>query len=213
MNDTRRLLEAASALSQLLHNAGAPHAFYGSVLNAVLTNAPHADEIYCIVEGGPHTHPFKRVRQACAGSTNVTVTPSPWSDRLHVRYHRLIPAIDIEILPSGEEGPRHLDSSTVGIIAGLPFLTISEFLRAKLKAWAMYVLSYLCYVLVPIVYHGLAFASRRRDHDAQDIIYAFSRYWNRVDINRIPEQDMRDLVKSYPAIAPAWRELKMKYGM
>ena len=43
MHETRRLLEAAAALSQLLRAAGVPHAFYGSVFNAVLTNAPHAD--------------------------------------------------------------------------------------------------------------------------------------------------------------------------
>lgn len=43
MHETTRLLEAAAALSQRLHSAGVPHAFYGSVLNAVLSNAPQAD--------------------------------------------------------------------------------------------------------------------------------------------------------------------------
>lgn len=47
----------------------------------------------------------------------------------------LIP--QIEILPAGERGPRRLDPSTVQIIRHIPFLTISEFMRAKLKAWAL----------------------------------------------------------------------------
>ncbi|KAH8102226.1 hypothetical protein BXZ70DRAFT_61370 [Cristinia sonorae] len=189
MHETSRLLEAATVLSQCLQSAGVPHAFYGSVLNAVLSSAPTTDEIYCIVEGGA-THPFKRVRQACAGSKNLTTTPSPWSNRLHVTYHGRIPAIEIEILRAGEEGPRHLDSTTATLLAGIPFLTISEFLRAKLKAWAI----------------------RRLEHDAQDIIYALTRYWDRVDINRIPEQDMRDLVAQYPAASASWRELRRKYS-
>lgn len=43
----------------------------------------------------------------------------------------------IEILPAGEEGPRHLDASTVMKIQSIPFLTISEFIRARLKTWMM----------------------------------------------------------------------------
>lgn len=77
---------------------------------------------------------------------------------LHTTYRGLIPAIDvssfqiwfpvpaakffnlakIEILPAGEEGPRRLDESTVMKIHGIPFLTVSEFIRAKLKCWIMY---------------------------------------------------------------------------
>jgi len=80
--------------------------------------------------------------------------------RLHVTYRRLIPAIEvshtaylpqrvlppikthlssqIEILPAGETGPRHLDTSTVTKLQNVPFLTVSEFIRAKLKTWIMY---------------------------------------------------------------------------
>lgn len=43
MPETRRLLEAASALSCALRAHGVPHAFYGSVFVAVLTNSPQAD--------------------------------------------------------------------------------------------------------------------------------------------------------------------------
>lgn len=77
---------------------------------------------------------------------------------LHATYRRLIPAIEvclyrhlvvqsislthaiqIEILPAGEEGPRRLDEATTMMIRGIPFLTVSEFIRAKLRTWAMYV--------------------------------------------------------------------------
>lgn len=43
MSETRRLVEAAAALSQLLRNSGIPHAIHGSVLIAVLANSPHSD--------------------------------------------------------------------------------------------------------------------------------------------------------------------------
>lgn len=52
--------------------------------------------------------------------------------------------IEVEILPAGEEGPRRLDASTVRTVHGLPFLTISEFLRAKIKAWMRRVPAHPC---------------------------------------------------------------------
>ncbi|KAF9486270.1 hypothetical protein BDN70DRAFT_870365 [Pholiota conissans] len=192
MHETRRLLEAATALSLLLYNAGIPHAFYGSVLTAVLANSPLSDEIFCIVEGGQNQlHPFRRARDAVTGSEDFTITHSPWTNRLHVTYRRQIPAIDIEILPAGETGPRHLDTSTVMKIQAVPFLTVSEFIRAKLNAWVI----------------------RGSDSDAQDISYVLGRYWNRVDINRITEQDMNVFVSRNAAAAPAWAALRRKYGM
>ncbi|KAI0336620.1 hypothetical protein GY45DRAFT_1238024 [Cubamyces sp. BRFM 1775] len=190
MHEVPRLLQAAAALSQLLRDAGVPHAFHGNVLTAVLSSAPLADEISCVVEGGT-THPFRRVRQACSGNEDFSIVSSPWSNRLHVKYQKLIPAIDIEILVAGEEGPRRLDSSTVMTMGNVPFLTITEFIRAKVKAWSL----------------------RGRDLDARDILYAMTRYWNRVDLNRIPEQEMNDFAKRYPAVSPSWKELRRKYGM
>lgn len=77
------------------------------------------------------------------------------SVRLHATYTRLIPSVDvssaqhlackvpqrspiqIEILPAGEEGPRRLDGTTVMTLAGIPVLTYSEFIRAKLKSWVL----------------------------------------------------------------------------
>jgi hypothetical protein len=37
-------------------------------------------EIFCIVEGGT-AHPFRRVRQALTGNADLSITPSPWSNR------------------------------------------------------------------------------------------------------------------------------------
>ncbi|KAG5645517.1 hypothetical protein DXG03_005928 [Asterophora parasitica] len=136
MSETRRLLEAAASLSYLLHASGVPHAFYGNVLTAALSNAPHAHA-------------------------------------------------------TGESGPRHLDKTTVMKLQGVPFLTISEFIRAKLKTWII----------------------RGSDGDARDISYVLSRYWNGVDINRIPEQDMTVFVSRNSTAAPAWTAIKRKYGM
>jgi len=190
MSETRRLLEAATALSYLLHGSGVPHAFYGNVLTAVLSNAPQAHEIFCIVEYS-HTHPFRRVRDALASSTDFTTTNSPWTNRLHATYRSLIPPIEIEILTGGESGPRHLDNTTVMMVQGVPFLTISEFIRAKLKSWII----------------------RGCEGDARDISYVLCRYWNRVDMNRIPEHDMGVFVSRNSAAAPAWIAIKRKYGI
>lgn len=43
--------------------------------------------------------------------------------------------IQIEILPAGEEGPRNLDPTTIMAIEGIPFLSVTEFVRAKLRVW------------------------------------------------------------------------------
>jgi len=190
MSETRRLLQAATALSQLLHARAIPHAIYGSIFTATLANSPQSDEIFCIVEGGQN-HPFRRVREAVSGSEDFTTTHSPWSNRLHATYRRLIPAIEIEILPAGEGGPRHLNEATVMRYQGIPFLTMSEFIRAKLKNWMI----------------------RAQERDARDITYVLSRYWNHIDINRIPEQDMNHFVIRNAAAAPAWTAVKKKYCM
>ena len=57
--------------------------------------------------------------------------------------------------------------------------------------------------------------SRRRqaEHDAEDIVYVLTRYWNRVDFNRIPEHDMDEFVRRHPAAASAWAQIKQKYGL
>ena len=42
-SDTRRLLEAAMALSQLLNMHAIPHAFHGSILTAIMSDSPRCD--------------------------------------------------------------------------------------------------------------------------------------------------------------------------
>lgn len=44
-------------------------------------------------------------------------------------------------------------------------------------------------------------------------MYILARYWNRIDINRIPESDMNDFVKHYKTGAAPWAELRKKYGL
>lgn len=190
MPETHRLLEAASALSNALRANGVPHAFHGSIFVAVLTNSPQADEVFCIVEGGA-AHPFRRVRQALTGNAGLSVTPSPWSNRLHVKYHRCIPPVEIEILAAGEVGPRRLDALTVALVSRVPFLTTSEFVRAKLNSWMI----------------------RGSERDAHDIVFVMSRYWNSIDINRVPEHDMDRFVEVVRAASPGWAAIKRKYRM
>ncbi|KAJ7199243.1 hypothetical protein GGX14DRAFT_662505 [Mycena pura] len=192
MSETRRLLDASVALSQLLRARAVPHAFYGSALVALLSNDSRSDEIFCVVEGGQNQpHAFRRVRDALAGNGDFGITHSPWTNRLHVTYRCFIPPIEIEVLPAGETGPRQLDSTTVMKVHGLPFLTISEFIRCKLKTWMI----------------------RGEERDAADIVYMLARYWNRVDINRIPEQDMHIFVSHNTVVGPAWGAVRRKYGM
>lgn len=146
------------------------------------------------------------------------------TERLHVTYRAFIPPIEvrthiplstlliipiqIEILPAGETGPRHLDDTNVMTIQGIPFLNISEFVRAKLKTWMMCVLpSYFPNT------HLTRCIRRGAEGDAHDIIYILTRFWNRVDINRIPEQDMNHFVSRNNTAAAAWSALRRKYGM
>jgi hypothetical protein len=96
-------------------------------------------------------------------------------------------------------------------IQGIPFLTVSEFIRAKLKSWMMYAASAIPLTLKILL--KILTSSRGLDVDAQDITYALSRHWNRVDINRIPEQDMNQFVARNTAAAPAWGAVKRKYGI
>jgi hypothetical protein len=44
-------------------------------------------------------------------------------------------------------------------------------------------------------------------------MYVLTRHWNRIDINRIPEQDMNAFVGRHRAASTAWTSLKRKYGM
>lgn len=95
-------------------------------------------------------------------------------------------------------------------MSGIPFLSISEFIRAKLKTWLMCVSRLLHHCLYSLSADS---CSRGSERDAQDIIFFVSRYWNSVDMNRIPEHDMNHFVEVYGAAASGWAALKRKYGM
>lgn len=103
MHETRRLVEAASALSAFLQSRGIPHAFYGDVLISLLANQPLAavrsfvadrqtfltvyppQQISCIVQGGS-PHPFRLVRDALRSAEDFSTTSSPWSDRCEATF-------------------------------------------------------------------------------------------------------------------------------
>lgn len=58
------------------------------------------------------------------------VTPSTGQHEHFLSCHS-----QIEIVLAGEEGPRTLDTTTIMAIKGIPFLSVTEFVRAKLNVW------------------------------------------------------------------------------
>ncbi|KAG8846685.1 hypothetical protein FRB96_001921 [Tulasnella sp. 330] len=187
MPRAQQMFEAASILSAFLSEAGIPHAFYGGITCVALGSQQETEEIFCIVEGG-----FKGVRNALQNCEIMTCSTSSWSGRLYTTYHDPIPPIEIEILKAGETGPKRINGSTVMMLNRLPFLSISEFLRAKMNSWLA---------------HG-------SEGDAADIIYVLSQYAPAVDINRIPEPEMDRFVKLYPGeVRQAWATVRSRYGL
>jgi hypothetical protein len=55
--------------------------------------------------------------------------------------------------------------------------------------------------------------SRQSEPDAREITYLLNRYWDKIDINRIPEQDMNDFAAAIPDASRAWASLQKKYGI
>ncbi|KZS97318.1 hypothetical protein SISNIDRAFT_529784 [Sistotremastrum niveocremeum HHB9708] len=190
MADLRRMMAAAASLSRCLLENSISHGFYGSVMTSLMGSGFNTEDVSCIVERGPTgMHPFRRVREALEGNDQLAVTNSPWTNRLFITYTQVIPPITIEILPAGEEGPRRLDSNTVTPIRGVPFLNITEFIRAKLRAWT----------------------TRGLEQDAHDLLFMLTRYWTQVDINRIPDADMERFVSQHEEATTAWDAIKAQY--
>ncbi|KAG9103961.1 hypothetical protein FRC06_006571 [Ceratobasidium sp. 370] len=184
---TTQLFDAAAVLSDILTQANITHAFAGN-FETVALGGPGRDteEILCIVMSG-----FRHVREAVqAGDTEVmTANMASWANRLFVRYNEPIPPVEIEICVAGEEGPRNLNAQTVMALQNLPFLSVTEFMRAKLRVWA----------------------NRNTDADAQDVLFILNRYWASIDLNRIPEADMDRLVSLNPTAADPWAAVKQRY--
>ena len=91
----------------------------------------------------------------------------------------------------------------------MPFLTYSEFIRAKLKNWMMYASPFRprlsTFVLI------ISFSSRGSEKDASDIIFVLTHAWDRVDINRIPEQDMDQFAARNGSVTQAWAALRKRF--
>ncbi|KAF8734918.1 hypothetical protein RHS02_06550, partial [Rhizoctonia solani] len=187
MSRTTQIFDAAAVLSDLLNQAHITHAFAGN-FEVVALGGPGRDteEILCIVMSG-----FRNVREAIqAGDSEImTANMASWANRLFVKYHEPIPAVDIEICVAGEEGPRNLNPQTVMALQNLPFLSVTEFMRAKVRVWA----------------------NRSNPDDAQDVIFILNRYWASIDLNRIPEADMDRLAMVYPAAEAPWNAIKERY--
>ncbi|KAF8605650.1 hypothetical protein BDV93DRAFT_438584 [Ceratobasidium sp. AG-I] len=188
MTRTTQLFDAAAVLSDLLTQAGITHAFAGN-FESVALGGPERDteEVLCIVMSS-----FRHAREAVnAGDTEVmSANMATFANRLFVRYNEPIPPIEIEICIAGEEGPRNLNPQTVMAVQNLPFLSVTEFMRAKLRVWS----------------------TRSTDADAQDVLFILLRYWASIDLNRIPEPDMERLVAKYPNADGPWNAVKQRYA-
>ncbi|PVG00730.1 hypothetical protein CPB86DRAFT_169411 [Serendipita vermifera] len=185
MTRAQQCFRACSFLSACLTSHRIPHAFSGGFLTVALGSTRDTEEIFCVAPG------FKAVRQACADNDVLSTQLAPWSSRLYVIYNESIPPVQIEIVPAGEEGPRNLDASTIMAIQNVPFLSVTEFVRAKLKVWV----------------------SRRDPGDAYDIMFILTGYWEAIDINRVVEQDMETFVKLNPEAKVAWKAIRRRYGV
>jgi hypothetical protein len=93
----------------------------------------------------------------------------------------------------------------------------TEFLRAKIRVWAMYAFTYSKTIFISWLIFSYFYPrspSRSRSGadptDATDIIFALAGHWNSIDINRIPE-DVERFIQVYPQAADAWNALRARY--
>lgn len=101
----------------------------------------------------------------------------------------------------------------VTYLHGVPWLSITEFVRAKLKAWTVCVPPrFFLHARSPGT-DSTALIRRGSERDARDIVFVLNKYWNTLDINRIPENDMERFVEVVPVAERAWIALKRRYSM
>jgi hypothetical protein len=124
-------------------------------------------------------------------------------------------------LPSGEAGPRRIDNSTAMYIRGIPFLNITEFTRAKLRSWMLCVYFPPIHIYIQCGWMSInlsqthlifPFNSGHSTQDAVDLIFVLTRFWHRININRIQESDMDRFVQHYPAATQSWESLKLQWS-
>lgn len=70
------------------------------------------------------------------------------------------------------------------------------------------------FYLKPFLHNLSRFRNERRgtEQDTQDVNWVLTHYWQSVNINRIPEDEMERFVVQYPAVAPAWTAIKERFG-
>lgn len=72
MHETRRLVEAASALSAFLQTRGVPHAFYGDALVSLLANQPLAAVCLFVAERRTFlTVSLRKFRASCRAERRI----------------------------------------------------------------------------------------------------------------------------------------------
>jgi hypothetical protein len=91
MSETRRLLEAATALSHLLGSNQVPHAFHGSILTAVLANSTHSDVSFCLAPCCRVSFSSLIFRKYTASLKEVHIIPSVVSVTLSLGVRILLP--------------------------------------------------------------------------------------------------------------------------
>ncbi|KZT37134.1 hypothetical protein SISSUDRAFT_1120489 [Sistotremastrum suecicum HHB10207 ss-3] len=176
--------EAASALSKVLSASGIRHAMCGGYLAVTLgVEDRETQDIDCIVEGG-----FRSVIKALSiQKETFTLLPGLTSDVLVALFksHTGI-EVKIELLQSGVFGPIRLTRSNTMTIKGVPFLSPTEYVRTKVKAWV----------------------SRRYGRDMWDVLWML-RNTDGLDVDRInPAGGLDDMAKEYRDIRTLWAAMK-----
>ena len=143
-------------------------------------------DVDCIVEGG-----FRLVSQTLSAHPAFEVPKGLASDILTVFFRSSIMArrgtkVKVELLKAGVFGPVKLTSSTTMVVNGIPFLTPSEFVRAKVKAWT----------------------ARGYNRDKMDVLWIL-RTADWLDPKRInPDGGLDDMAEEHPDVAALWEVVR-----
>jgi hypothetical protein len=96
--------------------------------------------------------------------------------------------LQIDILPGGEYGPRTLDTCTVQPQHGIPFLSPTEFVRAKLRSWSM----------------------TGSTRDAADAAAVLVRCAEWIDPGRVDTAEVKALAAVHGEVIPAWTAVRRR---
>ncbi|KZT31917.1 hypothetical protein SISSUDRAFT_1123654 [Sistotremastrum suecicum HHB10207 ss-3] len=176
--------EAAHALARVLSGSGIGYAMCGGYLAVTLgVEDRETQDIDCIVQS-----PFKKVVRAFTSSSeNFTVPSGLASDVLRVTF-RSNSGIDVkvELLQAGMFGPVRLTPSNTMSINGIVFLSPTEYVRTKVKAWT----------------------SRKYGRDVWDVLWVL-RNFEDLDIDRInPEDGLDEMAEEHSDIRQVWFDIR-----